>query len=546
MHTEPKYDRRIFLKQVVAGGSALAVGLYASCKPADPLGHIKGSIVGANSGVGHLLRNTAALPAPSAVIDTDILIIGGGVSGLSAKRWLHRHGAERVMLMEMDQHFGGNAQWGRNDVSAYPWGAHYIPVPDTRNTELLDFFKEINVITGYDKDGLPIYNEYFLCMDPEERLFINGLWQEGIVPEAGVPENEKDQFRRFSALISDYKNAVGTDGLDAFSIPLDRSSADNTFRKLDAISFHRFLEDHGLNSRYLRWYLEYGCKDDYGSNLHTTSAWAGIHYFASRKGKGSNCGTNGVLTWPQGNGFLAENLRQQVQDTGIFSSRLSFDVSLNPDHVAVKVYDVAKKETCVVHAKKLLMATPQFVNKHLLAGAGQPGKIKADGEFQYAPWVIANITISRLPLQRGFPLCWDNVIFGTESVGYVNANQQDLVSRNRRVLTFYLPLTAETPETARRKAQATGYGEWLKIITGEMEYAHPGITRFIEQADLWIWGHGMISPRPGFIWGADRAEAARPIDSRIFFAHSDLSGISIFEEAFYQGITAANELINTL
>jgi hypothetical protein len=33
----------------------------------------------------------------------------------------------------------------------------------------------------------------------------------------------------------------------------------------------------------------------------------------------------------------------------------------------------------------------------------------------------------------------------------------------------------------------------------------------------------------------------QPFQERIFLAHTDLSGISIFEEAFYQGIRAARQ-----
>jgi hypothetical protein len=53
-------------------------------------------------------------------------------------------------------------------------------------------------------------------------------------------------------------------------------------------------------------------------------------------------------------------------------------------------------------------------------------------------------------------------------------------------------------------------------------------------------------PVPGFINGQARRDAARPIGDRIFFAHTDLSGISIFEEAFYSGIDAAKNIIATL
>jgi hypothetical protein len=54
----------------------------------------------------------------------------------------------------------------------------------------------------------------------------------------------------------------------------------------------------------------------------------------------------------------------------------------------------------------------------------------------------------------------------------------------------------------------------------------------------------MIAPEPGFINGDARKLAATPINNSLFFAHTDLSGISIFEEAFYQGIGAAKQVIS--
>jgi hypothetical protein len=66
----------------------------------------------------------------------------------------------------------------------------------------------------------------------------------------------------------------------------------------------------------------------------------------------------------------------------------------------------------------------------------------------------------------------------------------------------------------------------------------------VTNIDVRLWGHGMIKPKPGFIFGKEKEEAAKPIEGKIFLAHTDLSGISIFEEAFAQGIHAANAILN--
>ena len=60
--------------------------------------------------------------------------------------------------------------------------------------------------------------------------------------------------------------------------------------------------------------------------------------------------------------------------------------------------------------------------------------------------------------------------------------------------------------------------------------------------DVMRWGHAMIRPRPSFIWGSDRAAAARPFRG-VHFANADLSGVGLFEEAFYHGVRAAEEVM---
>ncbi|GAB4046486.1 NAD(P)-binding protein [Spirosoma litoris] len=544
---ETHISRREFLLQSGAGAAALMIGanLLDSCTSTRSISHIKGSLVGANHQTGHKLRAVSELyTLPIAEqLKTDVLIIGGGVSGLSARRWLHQQGIRDVLLVEMDAHTGGNAAYGQNAVSAYPYGAHYLPVPDLRNIELLQFLRESEVITGFDANNLPVYNDYFLCHDPEERLFINGYWQEGLVPEIGVPDKDKQQIRQFFQLVERYKHAKGADGLDAFAIPLDHSSNDEQFRSLDAISFASYLDREGFTSPYLRWYLAYSCRDDYGSTLATTSAWAGIHYFASRKGWAANAGPTSVLTWPQGNGFLADQLRTQA-DSPVRQHLLGFDLQLNGSDVLVHTYDVVANRTVIIRARKVIVATPQFITKHLLRTA-DPTRA-ALTNFRYAPWMVANLTISGLPQGRGLPLCWDNVLYNTASVGYISANHQDLRDSSQKVITFYKPLTEQEPDVARRMAYTTSYESWLQQILDELESAHPGVTPYVSQADIWVWGHGMIAPSPGFIWGQDRQRAQQPLANRVFFAHSDLSGISIFEEAFYQGIRTAKQVISTL
>ena len=55
----------------------------------------------------------------------------------------------------------------------------------------------------------------------------------------------------------------------------------------------------------------------------------------------------------------------------------------------------------------------------------------------------------------------------------------------------------------------------------------------------------MIRPRTGFMWGQARREAAKPFRG-IHFAHSELSGVALFEEAFDNGLRAADTILSIL
>lgn len=540
-----KPGRRDFIfKSITAlGGLAATGGSIASCTT-NPKQAITGQVLGPSFKAGHLLRKGISV-IPTQVEETDVVIVGGGVSGLAAARWLTQNSDKEILLLELEQETGGNAAAGKNEQTSYPWGAHYLPLPNNSFTALLDFLHECKVITGYNEPKLPVYNEYYLCFDPEERLYINNYWQEGLVPRWGVPEKDQQEISRFQELMDELKDAKGSDGKYAFDIPLANSSTDTRYRELDKLTMQEWLQQHELTSEYLYWYVDYCCRDDFGSSLENTSAWAGIHYFASRKAEAANSESHRVLTWPEGNNWLVQRLRESCADS-IRTNTMVYHVSEVEGKIAVDYMDLRTQQYKRLVAEKCIMATPQFVNQRLLdipAIAAQ----RNYSQFNYVPWLVANITLKDIPQGKGFGLCWDNVIYGSKSLGYVYANHQQVtLFPDRKTITFYYPLADDEPVVARGKAYSSGYDHWQEFVLQELEKAHPTIREQVETLDAWVWGHGMVCPIPGFIWGEEKIKAAMPYADKLYFAHTDLSGISVFEEAFYQGITAARNVLNNV
>jgi len=518
-------------------GSTLLWPMVQACRETPT---IPGSIVGQASAQGHRLR-TMDFGAPKETLRTDIAIVGGGVSGLSAARYLHKQGVD-FKLLELQSETGGNAAGGQNKVSAYPWGAHYLPLPNTNDPELLSFLQECNVIAGYE-NNLPVYNEYHLCFDPKERLYINHYWQEGLVPREGVPHNDRKELERFQALMDEYKHKRGADGREAFAIPAEQSSQDPELLMLDTLSMAAFLTQRGFNSPYLRWYVEYCCADDYGASLNDTSAWAGIHYFASRKGRAANASADTVLTWPEGNGWLTRQLQRPVAHA-INCQSLVYAIKPTDSGVTIVYHDVARNHSVQLEARAAILATPQFINQRLLAGVSRNIDYNA---FHYAPWMVANLTTTaRLDERHGETLCWDNVVYGSTSLGYVNAMQQHTALQTpTRVVTFYKPLLGTDTAAVRQQAYTKKFEYWRDEVLRELKAPHPLLNHGIQQMDIWLWGHSMIRPEPGFIWSDNRRQAQLPVRDRIYFAHSDTAGVSIFEEAFYHGHRAAQKALSS-
>jgi phytoene dehydrogenase-like protein len=533
--------RRLLAIGLAFLAAAAGTLFFTSRSPRFPF---SGSILGADSRDGHRLRY-GIFPKPQGLERHQVVIVGAGMSGLCAARELKKRGIKDFIILELEANPGGNAQSGENDVSAYPLAAHYLPIPPPEAVLVRKLLEELGVITGYRR-GQPVYKEEYLCHAPQERLFIHGRWQEGLLPRLGAAPRDGLQARQFDQAMEKYKKARGRDGRKAFTIPLELSSRDPAFTGLDRMSMKDWMDQQGWDSPGLRWYVNYCCRDDYGTTLDQVSAWAGIHYFASRAGRAANAGEDSHLTWPEGMGWIAKRLAKDVEGR-IRCRCAAFNVARDGGKTCVDYFDISARVSRRIECGAVIFAAPRFIGLKVIKALRDKAPAYAPA-FTYAPWVVANLTVEGLQEKTGGPpLSWDNVIFDSPALGYVDANHQDLkrYAGDRRVLTWYWPLSHKDPRAARREAADCSWEDWAGAVVRDLSRPHPDIKDRIRRLDVWVWGHAMIRPIPGFIWGKNRQEALKPLGN-IFFANSDMSGISIFEEAQYWGILAADGVVKLL
>jgi hypothetical protein len=180
-------------RQFLATGSLALAGCRSASREID------GGFTGIGFERGHRLRpassgapGTGQVPpgegrptgSPGATRRVHTLIAGGGVAGLAAARALRQRGIDDFVVLELEDSAGGNSRGGQVNGIACPLGAHYLPVPGDEAHEVQDLLEELGLRQRLA--GRWQYDERHLCHSPQERLFFNGEWQEGLLPVQGV------------------------------------------------------------------------------------------------------------------------------------------------------------------------------------------------------------------------------------------------------------------------------------------------------------------------------------------------------------------------
>ena len=558
-------QRRHFLTTVAA--SATSAVVLPGCDEAPRT--LQGGFAGIDMQRGHALRDllkTGTLPEPAVMRRAQVIIAGGGVAGLAAARSLRLAGVDDFALLELEDSAGGNSRGGSVGGIACPLGAHYLPVPGDDAREVQDLLEELGLRQRVA--GRWRYDERHLCHSPQERLYFEGEWQEGLLPVHGVPDTTIAQYRRFAQAVDDAGRAA------RFSMPMARALAPGkalppAHQALDAVTFAAWLEQQGFDDAHLRWYLDYCCRDDYGAGTAVVSAWAGIHYFASRHGfhapgEATDESRESVLTWPEGNGWITRRLAAPLQNNAQGGGQLRTGTSVlriteGRHGVEVDAFNHATDSVERWQAPRCIVALPVFVAARVvrnppsfLTGAAQ--------RLTWAPGLVANIHIaSPLTDRPGAAPAWDNVLYADATpggLGYVNAGHQRLDTRatlaGPTVLTYYQAL-GSVPDGRQQLAQQP-WQHWAEGALAALSVPHPDLRRRATRVEVTRYGHAMSVPTPGLITflsqiGLSRSAGKRnqlskeerspslptPATARLVFAHSDWSGYSVFEEAFTRG-----------
>ena len=334
-------------------------------------------------------------------------------------------------------------------------------------------------------------------------------------------------------------------GRRAFALPIAAGSDDAEVTALDRLSMTEWLDRHGWTSPRLRWLVDYSCRDDYGTTSDETSAWAGVFYFASRIRR-PGMRSQPLITWPEGNGRMVAHLYGQAKDR----VRLGWLVAdiipagrLQASRgVDVVMMDRSGNDVRGLHAEQVIFAAPQFLASHVIRDYRQspPAAHCASSSMPPGWWRTSSSTTG--PAAWGFP--WRGTTCSTKARRWATwrPRTRPCIDHGPTVLTYYYPFAGDSPRDARAELLAMDWEDCADLVLSDLGRAHAEIGTLVDRLDVMRWGHAMIRPRPGFLWGPARKAAARPYRG-IHFGNTDLSGVALLEEAFYHGLRAAEEVL---
>ena len=470
-------SRRDFIRFVVAGSVAAGCPIDAAllaasdAKPGGaPLVH------GERFAVCHQIRDGHRFESPEATRTAGIVIVGGGVAGLSAAYFLR---GKDWLLLEKEDHFGGNAYQEEFDGQPYGTGSAYA--------ERGDYGDQLASAIGLH---LPFVNS----PDPTivNKTFVPDSWKTGL-DQLPYPNGVRESFKKFR----DDMRKINVRGKMA---------------ELDSQPFTNFTGAYAPEVQ--QWWDGFG-PSNWGATAEDTSALVGVanvQYLLSG-------GDSKRVILPGGLGSLTHKLVKVLQPK--YKDRMLDNAAVvavvqEKDSVCVTYLHAGKPMT--VTAKLVLMCTPKHITSRIVMGLPYEQKA-AMRRIRYAPYPVVNIIFDKPVYNRGY----DNWCPGNTFTDFIVADwtvqKNQGYKQQHNILSFYTPLRENQRAILLDEEDCKSLAARVLV---DFQKLMPELNVDPVEVRIYRRGHPMFMAVPGQ-YTKNRLIAAHPMD-RIFFGNSDSGG----------------------
>jgi protoporphyrinogen oxidase len=487
-------NRRDFIKYVVMG--SIAAGCPVELSLAEPADN-KPTVDGEDNRVCHQVRDGKVFSRPPASARHDIVIVGGGVSGLTSAYLLRDRD---FLLLEKEPHWGGNAYLMEYDGQAYATGAAFIEKSETAAFDLA---------TQIGLHPLPVNNWDGTILKGE---FVPDTWGEGI-DKLPYSASVRESFKKFRK--------------EMLAVDLQKRT-----QELFAVPFSDFLKNYPAEIK--QWWDNYG-PSNWGATSDETAAAIGLYEVRAISGDNR---TDDRCTWPGGLGAITRKLAQALQAGS--ADRLltgATIVAVVPQKDSVQVTYTRNAQLTTVSAKAVIMATPKFLTRHIVEGLPDKQSI-AMRQIRYIPYPVVNLIFDKPVFNKGYDTWCPGNTFTDFIVADWVVRQQPGYQQKHNILSCYTPMREEdrgyllTEISARKIAQN---------VLRDFQKLFPGSNVDPVEVHIYRRGHPLYMSTPK-LFTEVQPLARQPMD-RVFFANTDSEGPV---SATSGGIKAAQRAVREL
>jgi monoamine oxidase len=446
-----------------------------------------------NNLICHEVRDGKVFSRPPATAKHDVVIVGGGVSGLTAAHQLRHRDA---LLLEKEPHWGGNAYLMEYQGNAYATGSAFLEY----KSDAFNFSKEIGL------EPLPVNCPDGSIINGE---FVEDTWGDGL-NKLPYPPIVKDSFKKFKK--------------EMMQIDLDQRGAE-----LNTVAFSSFMGVYAGEVK--QWWDTFG-PSNWGATSDDTAATMGIGALQDAAVQSRN---DDRYTFPGGLGAITKKLAEILQP--VYGDRMQTNattVAVVPGKDDVQVTYILSGELKTVTAKTVIMATPKFITRRIVEGIPekQSAAMKA---IRYAPYCVVNLIFNGPVFNRGY----DNWCPGNTFTDFIVADwvirKKSGYKQKYNILSCYTPL-----REAQRAQLLTNEGtkSLAADVLRDFQKLMPETNVNPIEVHIYRRGHPMYMSTPG-LYTQVQPIVRQPMD-RVFFANTDSEGP---ESTTNEGIRAARRAV---